>query len=561
MKFRDAAQSQSIMMGRTFNGMPTFVSSGNPLVDLFSAIGSSRGKDLRTQFLAAYDHDRIKALKILLWGRDVRGGAGERQTVRNLLQVLEETHLADAEMLIPYIPFFGRWDDILVFKTERLRHAAYSVIADALHRGHEAEELLAQLPAMSEREAQATLLPVHYELSITMSAKQQLQSLLHARIIEAQTAAKWTPRKGKIALELEAFLGLRPNAEGFRYSGDKAYPAKAYRHMLSSLTHVVEQQMCAKQWSEIKFDHVPSLAAARYQKAFNRNCADAYKVYKEGLKRGTAKINASAVYPYDVIKSIDHGDVDVARAQWEALPNFLGDESMLAMVDVSGSMQAIAAGNLTNMQVATSLGLYIADKAKGPFQHCFLTFSGSPKIEVLSGDIVSKYRQMRMSHWTMNTNVMGAFMEILKLGKRHDVKDADMPRILLVLSDMEFDSCVSGADDRAMDRLREMYEGAGYTLPRVVFWNLAARPGNSPVTFRENGTASVSGFSPAIMKSILKANLNVTKFTPESVMEETISSPRYDVFREATMSAPASYTAAQAAKTWQVALENRRAAH
>ena len=85
MKFRDAAKNKAPMMSRTLNGMPAFTLSGNPLVDLFSAIGSSRGKDLKSQFLAAYDADRIKALKILLWARDIRGGAGERQTVRNLL--------------------------------------------------------------------------------------------------------------------------------------------------------------------------------------------------------------------------------------------------------------------------------------------------------------------------------------------------------------------------------------------------------------------------------------------------------------------------------------------
>lgn len=514
MKFRDAAKSKSTM-GRTFNGMPTFTSSGNPLVDLFSAIGSSRGQDLQTQFVDAYKFDRVKALKILLWGRDIRGGAGERQTVRNLLIKLEEIQPDDAELLVPFIPFFGRWDDLLVFRSERLRHAAYSVIADALTDPH-----------------------------------------------TSGLCAKWMPRKGKLALELEAFLGLRPIASGFNYaSKGKAYPAKAYRHMLASLTNAVEQKMCAKQWDAINFEHVPSLAAARYQKAFNRRCADAYKAYKAGLSKGTAKINAAAVYPYDVIKSIDHGDIQVAKAQWDALPNFLGDEPLLAMVDVSGSMLAHAGGNtVTNLQVATSLGLYIADKITGAFKDMFLTFSGSPQLEVLTGDILAKYSQMRRSHWTMNTNLMGAFMEILKVAQRHQVPDAEMPRILLILSDMEFDSCTSGADDRAMVRIREMYEQAGYTLPRIVFWNLAARGGNSPVSYRENGTALVSGFSPAIMKSILKANLKVETFTPESVMEQTIGNPRYNVIEEeASISMPSAYGHAQAEKDWQTALKNRHA--
>lgn len=482
MKFKQAAKT--IPMGRTFNGMPTFTSSGNALVDLYASIGSSRGKDMRSQFDAAYNMDREKALKILLWARDIRGGAGERQIVRDLLRHLENKHPEDAEMLIPLIPFFGRWDDLLVFRTEAMRRNAYSVIAEALTD-----------PSVS------TLV------------------------------AKWLPRKGKLALELEDFLGLRPTARGFRYTNGKAYPGKAYRKTLSSLTKAVEQQMCAREWGKIVFDHVPSLASARYQKAFNRRCAERYKEYKAGLVKGTSKINASAVYPYDVIKTLDYGDPVVATAQWEALPNFLGTESILAMVDVSGSMLSMAgASNLTRMQIAVSLGLYIADKATGGFKDCFLTFSGNPIIEVLEGNIVAKYSQMRRSHWTMNTNLMGAFMEILRVAKNHHLDEAEMPRILLILSDMEFDQCVSGKDQRAMTSIRDLYEAAGYRLPKVVFWNLNPRPGNSPVTFNEDGTALVSGFSPAIMASILKATeVKVENFTPEAVMEQTINNPRYDV--------------------------------
>lgn len=486
MKFRDAALTPA--MGFTENGMPTHLTSGHPLLDLFAAIGSSRGKDLCAQFDAAYDYDRVRTLKILLWARDVRGGAGERQTVRTLLQHLEATHPQDAEQLVPVLPVFGRWDDLLVFKTARLRDAAFAVIAVGL--------------------------------------------------CDAATSglvAKWLPRKGPTALALEAHLGLAPTARGFRYTEGKAYPGKLYRRMLAELTNAVEQQMCAREWDKIVFDHVPSLAAARYQKAFTKRCAERYQAYKASLVKGEAKINAGAVYPYDVIKSINHGDRDVAKAQWEALPNFLGDEQVLAMVDVSDSMTAPVNGDLrttyqqrgqlTRLDVATSLGLYIADKARGPFKDCFLTFSGSPKLEVLTGDILTKYSQMCRSHWTTNTNLHGAFMEILRVGRLYKVADADMPKLLLIFSDMEFDTCVSNAHETAMAMARRMYAEAGYTMPRTVFWNLAARSGNSPVQALETGTALVSGFSPAIMQSILKAE----DFSPLAVMEQTISSPRYNV--------------------------------
>jgi len=477
MKFRDAAKAQR--MGQTHNGMPTYIASGNPLVDLFSAIGSSRAKDLRPLFSAAYAYDRVKTLKILLWARDVRGGAGERQTVRDLLRHLEAINPEDAEQLVPYLPFFGRWDDLLVFQSPRLCNAALSVIAKGLTD-----------PAT------------------------------------AGLTAKWMPRKGKIALALERFLGMVPTSPRFHYTERKAYPGKPYRQMLATLTKVVEQQMCAREWDQIVFDHVPSLAAARYQKAFNRRCAERYAAYKAGLVKGTRTIHATTVYPYDVIKSINHGDRAVAKAQWEALPNYLGEAQMLAMVDVSGSMIAqVGVSNLTCLDISTSLGLYIADKAKGPFKDCFLTFSGSPVIEVLQGDILEKHAQMCRSHWTMNTDLYAAFLEILRVACHHNVVEADMPRVLLILSDMEFDACVTNPHETALTMMRRMYEEAGYTMPKVVFWNLRARVGNAPAQFRDGGTALVSGFSPAIMRSILAAE----DFSPLGVLEETISNPRYDV--------------------------------
>jgi len=320
MKFRDAALTPA--MGFTENGMPTNLTSGHPLLDLYAAIGSSRGKNLCAQFDAAYEYDRVRTLKILLWARDIRGGAGERQTVRSLLQHLEATHPDDAEQLVSVLPLFGRWDDLLVFKTGRLRDAAFAVIASGLAD-----------PATSG------------------------------------LVAKWMPRKGTTALALEQYLGLAPTAHHFRYTDGKAFPGKLYRRMLAELTNAVEQHMCAREWDKIVFDHVPSLAAARYQKAFTKRCAARYQAYKSSLVRGEAKINASAVYPYDVIKSITHGDREVAKAQWEALPNYLGDAQTLPMVDVSGSMTgSVNSGNalghprgaLTRLDVSTPLGLYLA---------------------------------------------------------------------------------------------------------------------------------------------------------------------------------------------------------
>lgn len=90
---------------------------------------------------------------------------------------------------------------------------------------------------------------------------------------------------------------------------------------------------------------------------------------------------------------------------------------------------------------------------------------------------------------------------------------------------MQFDQCVTGARDTAMQMIERKYEQAGYKVPNIVFWNLVARGNNIPVDYRKDGTALVSGFSPSLMTSILGAK----KFTPETIMLEAIMKDRYNL--------------------------------
>lgn len=446
---------------RTINGMKTNASSMDALVDLFFAIGASRGKDMTKAFEKAIVANETLALRLLMWARDVRGGAGEREVVRKILTYMEKNHPAALERILPLIPEYGRFDDLLVFQTQAFKEKAYVIIGDALRAGN-------------------------------------------------GLAAKWMPRKGPIAVEIRNFFGMSP---------------KQYRKSLVALTKVVEQDMCAKRWNMIEYSHVPSLAAARYQKAFNRNDPMGYAKYKSKLATGEAKINANAVYPYDVIKSGKFGgDHAVMQAQWDALPRYIGDELVLPMCDVSGSMGCPVGGNdnLSCMDVCVSLGLYLADKNTGPFKDMFLTFSASPSINVLKGDLRSKLRQLETADWGMNTNLNAAFDEILRVAVKGKVKAADMPKYLLIMSDMEFDRCTR-FDDSAMQMIQRKFEAAGYEVPKIVFWNLNARAGNVPVKYNMKNVALVSGFSPSIMTAVLGAK----DMSPVSVMLETLNSERY----------------------------------
>jgi uncharacterized protein involved in type VI secretion and phage assembly len=133
---------------------------------------------------------------------------------------------------------------------------------------------------------------------------------------------------------------------------------------------------------------------------------------------------------------------------------------------------------------------------------------------------------MVKSEWGMSTNVKLAFEKILEVAKHGGVSQAEMPAILLILSDMQFDQCTQ-YDDSAFQAVQRLYRDAGYEVPKVVFWNLNATYGNCPVSFDQKGVALVSGFSPAIVKPLLAGDLD--NLSPESLMLQTILVDRYKV--------------------------------
>jgi hypothetical protein len=465
--FVEAVQNQS---ARTQNGMRARKSTANACVDLFFKIGASRGKDVVPDFVAALTEDRDVALRIAQWARDARGGSGERQVYRDILSYLEKNDKDAAAKLLAKTPEIGRWDDIFVFKDKDLKSKAFTMLGDALR------------------------------------ARNGL-------------AAKWTPRQGPLAAEIRTFFGMSP---------------KFYRKSLVELTNVVEQQMCAGKWDDINHSHVPSLAASRYKKAFTRHGAK-FAEYVAKLKAGDAdvKVNAAAVYPYDVLKgvasfhySLNFGqtELDHIVAQWEALPNYVGDASILPLVDVSGSMNTgVAGGKTTAMDVAVSLGLYLADKNKGKFKDTFLTFSSKPELLHLKGNVVQKAQQMVKSSWDMSTDLHKALEKILSTAVKGNVPQSEMPQMLLILSDMQFNQCVHH-DDTALGMIKRKYNEAGYDAPAIVFWNINAKD-NVPVKHDKSGVALVSGFSPAIVKSVLSTDMD--QFTPEGIMLKTVMVDRY----------------------------------
>jgi hypothetical protein len=437
-------------------------------LDLFGAVGAMRGKDVTGLFKDAYAEDPDSALRIMFWARDVRMGAGERKLFRDVLPLINYGNI-DLEKFYDLIVELGRWDDLFsLLELEDHKAPLTAYLVKHLNAGH---------------------------------------GLL----------AKWTPRKGLVFNTIRRAMGVDP---------------KTLRQKLVSLSNTVEQKMCAKDWASINYSSVPSVASARYQRAFGRNDQERYADYLARLTKGdtTVKINAGAVYPYDIIKSVRSGNKTAADAQWKALPDFVAgsDARMLTVVDVSGSMTCPAGGNpsITCMDVAISLGLYLSERSAGAFKDMFVTFSENPALQKLTGtSLAERCNQLSRADWGMTTNLEKVFSTLLKFATTYKVPADQMPTHLLIMSDMQFNSCVRNHNATLMENIRKQYEAAGYAQPAVIFWQLNATPGKNPVQLTEANTALVSGFSPSLIGSIL----NAKAVTPMDIMIDTISKDRYTV--------------------------------
>lgn len=448
---------------RTENGMVTNSSSLNACVDLFFTIGAMRGQSkqrLIATFTKALGEDTLTAMRILFWVRDARKGAGERQIFKDVIQYLAENHTAKLRKNLELIPFYGRWDDLLALFNTPLDKEAKALIKNALDN-------------------------------------------------KDGLCAKWMPRKGAEAIALEKYLKLSP---------------KAYRKLLVENTKVVEQLMCAKKWDEITYEHVPSLAMARYNPSFLKHDTDRFNTYKTSDN----KVNASTLYPYDITKGLMFGgDKTLLTKQWNALPNYMQDnnERVIPIVDVSDSMtwHPIAPG-LTCRDVALSLGLYISERNTGIFQDAFITFSQRPILQYLKGSIVDRFNQLLRSDIGGNTNIEAVFQLILDKAVQNKLPESEMPTAILIMSDMEFDSGTS-RNQTAQKMIESKYADAGYTVPKIIYWNIQSRNGNNfPVQAGKNNTALISGFSPSILKSLLSGE----DMSPVSIMNKTVHSDRYE---------------------------------
>lgn len=476
---------------QTENGAAAFISTGSECLDLFATIGALRkagDEEIIKKFLRAYAENPDIAMKLLFFARDIRGGLGERRVFRTILYYLAENEPKSLKSNIRYISEYGRFDDLLILLDTSLRYAVYALIR---------EQLEADLKALNE-DSEVSLL-AKWLPSVNASNKKTIQ--------RAKAIAK--------VLDMS-------DAE--------------YRKTLVKLRakiRIIENNLREKDYS-FDYSKQPSKAIFKYRAAFYRNDGERYRAFLESVSKGERKLNAGTLMPYELIdpyigggyrgtfmRNISDKEKATLNATWSALPDFGNDENALAIVDTSGSMYWQS--NPTPAAVALSLGLYLAEHNKGTFHNHFIVFSKHPQLIELKGDsFADKLRYIASFNEIGNTNIEAVFDLVLKAAVNNHATQEELPSKLIIISDMEFDACIANKKMTNFENARAKFTSQGYELPRVVFWNVASRNNQQPVSQNEQGVILVSGCTPRIF-SMVTGDI----ISPYSYMLKVLGSERY----------------------------------
>lgn len=321
-----------------------------------------------------------------------------------------------------------------------------------------------------------------------------------------------------------------------------------YRRALSKLRaylKVVEKSMSAQEWATIEYSTVPSYAMKNYSQAFARHDRDRFSSYKDSLEQKIADgtisqkdIKSATLYPYDLVRK--YLDVDISdfwpriscmrpydtitEAQWKALPDYLDEEAnVIVMADVSGSMYS---PNFQPISASLGLALYFAERNKGIYHNKYMTFTDRPYFLTINEN--ASLRDQLVQAWSAgvgySTNLERAFMYILDTAIENNVKPEEMPKALVVVSDMEIDPFFRGYGLDFLEEMTRRFRNAGYTMPKVLFWNVEGRNSTFHAKFNNPNVAFASGYSASAFTSVIKG---ITK-TAYEVMRDTLMDAQYD---------------------------------
>lgn len=478
----------------TENGAATHITTESDCLDLFATIGALRREsdsEIEARFIRAFTENRDIAMKLLFFARDIRGGLGERRVFKVILNWLAKNEPSTVRKNLTYVAEYGRYDDLLCLMDTPCEKDMLDVIK------------------------------VQFEADNAALNNGGEVSLL----------AKWMPSVN--ASSPETVLCAKKIARHFGMNDAD------YRKALVSLRahiRIIENNLREKDYS-FDYSKQPSKAMYKYRKAFMRNDAERYNDFIGKVSSGEVRLHADTLAPYELVepyindtytassrsfmRQISEQEKNLLNATWASLPDFGSEENAIAVIDTSGSMYWDA--KPMPAAVALSLGLYFAEHNTGLYKNHFIEFSARPQLIEIKGDtFADRLRYVASFNEVANTNLEAVFDLILNSAVENNVSASELPAKLIIISDMEFDRCVSNARSTNFKNAKAKFEAHGYNLPDIVFWNVASRNRQQPITKNERGVALVSGCTPRLFEMVASGTMN-----PYAFMLEVVESERY----------------------------------
>lgn len=488
MSFRDALMEEANVT-QTLNGAKTHRSSGDACLDFFAVAGGMRYRKPDAQialFNRAYIESPDLAMKLLFHIRDIRGGMGERKMFRTLLRHVAKAWPESTQKNVRYVAEYGRWDDLLCLLGTPAQEEAVRVIR---------EQLDADMQALEKR--MAGDLNAHISL-----------------------LAKWMPSINTSSRR------TRQNAQRLCKLLDM--DAYTYRKTLAALrAHIglTERYLTRQTPEKVQYHAVPAGAMFKYRAAFHRNDGRRFGEYLQQVASGDASMHADTLFPYQICRPLIQDQyvvADVLEALWRSMSHEVGNRNALSVIDVSGSMYWSDA-ELTPATVSQAMGIYCAERCQGLFHNMFITFESVPHLLEIKGDTLQdKLRYLKYAPWGGSTNLEAVFELILRAAVDANAPQEELPDVLYIFSDMEFDMAVRDADKTVYENARELFEAFGYRLPAVVFHNVNSWQMQTPVTAHTRGAAMTSGASVSALREKFDGNV-----TPLDHMLRVLNSKRY----------------------------------
>ena len=496
----------------TANDATAYRTSGSPLVDLNFSVPALRqaavdfyGKSKHNSyfystdrtmdavealrlFITSFNEDPLYTMKWLMYARHIKLGLGERDIFRMMLTKIGDLH---PEMALQFIIGtelwnYGRWDDVL--------RIFFDTTSTILHEG---------LGEVISNQFRRDVIGCSLDDSISL-------------------LAKWMPsnntsstEKRSEAVILQSLLHLS---------------AREYRKTFSKLREhlaVVDRKASLNQWNDINYNHVPSKANLKYRNAFLKHDEERRKAYLTSLQKGddAVKINANSMFLYDIVqayveKSGYWGEIlkshdETLEQLWNAQEGPKDYEDILIIRDGSASMCQQLTGNstVTALSVVDSIALYCAQYNKNEsFKNRFITFSNRPQMVDISmcQTLRDKLRRLHRFDDYSNTDIEATFDLILDTAVKNHLRQDELPSSCLIISDMQFDQATAHDDNTTViESCRQKFESLGYTMPRLIFWNVSVYAHNTiPVQMHPSGVILVSGFSKSIVDMVVSRELN-----------------------------------------------------